>query len=39
MGLAAREFAGSLGWEAVLDDMLRLHSRLAGARPNLTASV
>lgn len=39
MGLAAREFAGSLGWETVLGDMLRLHSRLADARPNLAASV
>ncbi len=39
MGLAAREFAGTLGWEAVLDDMLQLHSRLAGVRPPLAASV
>ncbi|MGH3148130.1 MAG: glycosyltransferase [Rubrobacter sp.] len=35
MGRAAREFAESLSWEAVLDDMQELHSRLAGVRPNL----
>lgn len=29
MGMAAREFAGNLSWEAVLDGMLELHSRLA----------
>ena len=39
MGLAARKFAGTPGWEAVLNDMLQLHSRLAGVRPNLAARV
>jgi len=39
MGLAARDFAGSLSWEAALDGMLDLHHRLAGAKPDLAASV
>ena len=33
MGRAAREFAGSMSWEAVLDGLIDLHTRLAGARP------
>ncbi len=39
MGLAAREFAETLGWEAVLDDIIELYSRLAGVRPGLATSV
>jgi glycosyltransferase involved in cell wall biosynthesis len=38
MSLAAREFAGTLGWEAVLDDMMELHSGLAGFEPDLAAN-
>jgi hypothetical protein len=34
MGRAAREFAVSLSWQAVLEDMVEFHSRLAGARPD-----
>lgn len=34
MGRAAREFAGGMSWEAVLDGLIELHSRLAGARPD-----
>jgi hypothetical protein len=34
MGRAAREFAGGMSWEAVLDGLIELHSRLAGMRPD-----
>lgn len=39
MGLAARVFAETLSWEAVLEDMIELHSGLAGVRPGLATSV
>lgn len=39
MGRAARDFGGDLSWQAVLDDMVELHSRLAGIRPGLAATV
>ncbi|CAA9444352.1 hypothetical protein AVDCRST_MAG82-3175 [uncultured Rubrobacteraceae bacterium] len=39
MGRAAREFAGGLSWEAVIDEILSLHSRLAGVGSDLPASV
>ena len=39
MGLAAREFAGTLSWEATLDGMLGLHHRLAGTGPEPGADV
>jgi glycosyltransferase involved in cell wall biosynthesis len=32
MGQAAREFAEGMTWGAVLDDLIELHSRLAGVR-------
>jgi glycosyltransferase involved in cell wall biosynthesis len=34
MGRAAREFAGGMSWEAVLDGLIELHSRLAGMQPD-----
>ena len=39
MRLAAREFAETLSWEAVLEDMVGVHTRLAGLRPDLTTTV
>ena len=39
MGLAARDFAGSLSWEAAINGMLDLHYKLAGAKPDHAASV
>ncbi|MGH3146107.1 MAG: glycosyltransferase family 4 protein, partial [Rubrobacter sp.] len=39
MGLAAREFAGTLSWETALEGILGLHHRVAGARKDLAASV
>jgi len=33
MGQAAREFAEGMSWEAVMDGLVELHSRLAGIRP------
>jgi glycosyltransferase involved in cell wall biosynthesis len=32
MALAAREFAAGMSWQAVLDGLIELHSRLAGVR-------
>jgi hypothetical protein len=34
MGQAAREFAAGMSWEAVLDSLIELHSRLVGPRPS-----
>ncbi len=39
MRLAARGFAETLSWEAVLEDMVGVHTRIAGLRPDLTATV
>ena len=33
MGLAGREFAETLSWDAVLDGLVKLHSQLAGVSP------
>ena len=38
MGRAGREFAEALSWEAVLDDLIELCSRLAGIRRGLAAT-
>jgi hypothetical protein len=34
MGRAVREFAEGMSWEAVLEGLIELHSRLAGIRPD-----
>ena len=39
MGRAARELAETLGWEAALDGLTGMHSRLAGVHPGLAAPV
>ncbi|MDQ4128924.1 MAG: hypothetical protein M3151_13425, partial [Actinomycetota bacterium] len=39
MGLAACKFAETIGWEAVPEDMMELHSGLAGVPLDLTASL
>lgn len=37
MGYAAREFAESLSWEAVLDGLISLHAKVAGVQTDLPA--